>query len=202
MPPKPKFTREEVVQAALDIVAQNGMEALTSRELGAALGSSARPIFTVFSSMDELCREVRKAALRRFEEFTAVTDENMPPFKQFGMKMTRFASEQPKLFRLLHMCEMDETGSFEMIFKNLGDTADRCIQTLNEDYGFSMEDSKTIFKHTWIYTYGISVLLATKMCSFTDQQISEMLTFEFQSIIATAKSGKDEVFKPYEISRK
>ncbi|MCI7351120.1 MAG: TetR/AcrR family transcriptional regulator [Ruminococcus sp.] len=197
MPPKPKFTREEVVDAALKIVAEKGMEALTSRELGAVLGSSARPIFTVFSSMEELCKEVRNAALRRFEEFTVVTDENMPPFKQFGMKMTKFATEQPRLFRLLHMCEMDETGSFEMIFRNLGDTADRCIKTLQKDYGFSIEDSKFIFKHTWIYTYGICVLIATKMCSFTEEQISEMITFEFQSIIARAKSGNSEVFKPY-----
>ena len=197
MPPKPKFTRAEVVRAALDIVAEKGMEALTSRELGTALGSSARPIFTVFSSMEELCGEVRKAALREFENFTVITDENMPPFKQFGVKMTKFATVQPKLFRLLHMCEMDETGSFEMIFNNLGDTAEKCIRTLHEDYGFSFEDSKLIFKHCWIYTYGISVLIATKMCSFSEEQISEMLTFEFQSIIARAKSGNSNVFEPY-----
>ena len=33
MPPKPKFTREEVVSAALEIVSKNGLEALTAREL-------------------------------------------------------------------------------------------------------------------------------------------------------------------------
>ena len=49
MPPKPKFTREEIVQTALDIVSRKGVEALTAKELGDALGSSARPIFTVFA---------------------------------------------------------------------------------------------------------------------------------------------------------
>lgn len=40
MPPKPRFTREEIVAAALDIVSRQGIEALTARELGEALGSS------------------------------------------------------------------------------------------------------------------------------------------------------------------
>ena len=35
MPPKPKFTREEIVAAALELVSAKGMEALTSRDLGA-----------------------------------------------------------------------------------------------------------------------------------------------------------------------
>ena len=51
MPPKPKFTREEIVAAALDLVSERGMGALTSRDLAARLGSSPRPIFTVFKNM-------------------------------------------------------------------------------------------------------------------------------------------------------
>ena len=44
MPPKPKFTKDEIVDAALDIVSRDGVEAMTAREVGERLGSSARPI--------------------------------------------------------------------------------------------------------------------------------------------------------------
>ena len=37
MPPKPKFTREEIVAAALELVSEKGMSALTSRDLGARM---------------------------------------------------------------------------------------------------------------------------------------------------------------------
>ena len=37
MPPKPKFTREEIVQTALEVVSRKGVEALTAKELGDAL---------------------------------------------------------------------------------------------------------------------------------------------------------------------
>ena len=39
MPPKPKFTREEIVAAALDIVRERGLKGLTARDLGARLGA-------------------------------------------------------------------------------------------------------------------------------------------------------------------
>ena len=62
MPPRPKFSREEIVEAALRVVSEKGVEALTAKALGDALGSSARPIFTVFRSMKEVQDEVRAAA--------------------------------------------------------------------------------------------------------------------------------------------
>ena len=74
MPPKPKFTREEITAAALELVSEGGMEALTSRDLGARLGSSARPIFTVFQNMEDLRQAVRQAAMERFNAFS----ENLP----------------------------------------------------------------------------------------------------------------------------
>jgi len=62
MPPKPKFTREEIVASAVDLVSKKGIDYLTTRNLGEWMGSSARPIFTVFNSMDEVTRVVRKPA--------------------------------------------------------------------------------------------------------------------------------------------
>lgn len=62
MPPKAKFTRDQIIQAGLDIVRKNGMEALSARALGTELGSSARPIFTVFQNMEEVQDEVVKSA--------------------------------------------------------------------------------------------------------------------------------------------
>ena len=54
MPPRAKFSREEITDAAFAIVRAEGMQALTARSLGDALGSSARPIFTVFQNMEEV----------------------------------------------------------------------------------------------------------------------------------------------------
>ena len=62
MPPKAKFTKKEVIAAALEMVKENGIENLTARALGERLGSSARPVFTLFDGMEEIKAEVINAA--------------------------------------------------------------------------------------------------------------------------------------------
>lgn len=69
MPPKSKFTREQITQAALNIVREQGLEGLTARALGKRLGSSACPIFTVFENMEEVQQAVLEAAGACYREY-------------------------------------------------------------------------------------------------------------------------------------
>lgn len=190
MPPKPKFTKEEIVSTALKIVSERGIEALTARELGTKLGSSARPIFTVFESMEELQKEVRAAAMRRFEIFQIQGVENMPLFKQTGIRMVSFALTEPKLYQLLFMQENKNAITFDDIFGNLGATAIKCVETIESAYALSKEQSKALFEHTWIYTFGIGALCATGACVFSLERISRMLTQDFTAMLTLLK-GKE-----------
>ena len=189
MPPKPKFTRDEMVQAALELVARRGTEALTARELGAALGSSARPIFTVFRSMDELQQAVREAAMRRFEQFVRQPVPDMPVFKQVGMQMVLFGAQEPKLYQLLFMRENRSAVSFDDVFGELGDTAERCIEAVCRDYGLSPAQARVLFEHVWIYTFEVGALCATRVCRFSEEQLGRMLSTEFQAMMLLVKSG-------------
>ncbi len=45
MPPKVRFTKDEIISAALTLVREEGLPCLTARALAARLGSSAKPIF-------------------------------------------------------------------------------------------------------------------------------------------------------------
>ena len=123
MPPKPKFTKEEIVEAALALVSERGMEALTARDLGERLGSSARPIFTVFHSMEEVQQETRKAAMERFNDCIREAEGYTPLFKQVGVQMLRFAREEPRLFQLLffHDFRHDRFSSSPLICLELCD---------------------------------------------------------------------------------
>ena len=69
MPPKFKFTREEIVDAAFNIVRRGGWTALTARSIGNELGASSRPIYSFFNSMSELEEEVVKKAVDLLFQF-------------------------------------------------------------------------------------------------------------------------------------
>lgn len=188
MPPKPKYTKEQIVAAALEVVSQKGTEALTAKELGSALHTSTTPIFTVFASMAEVQEAVKKAAMSRFEGYAHKVGQDMPVFKQVGMRMILFAKEEPKLYQLVFMTQNKDAASFEDIYNHLGIVADECLATIQIDYGLSLEDAKTLFEHSWIHTYGIATLCATGMCDFTQEEISQMLTRDFTAMMMLLKS--------------
>lgn len=192
MPPKPKFTREEIVQTALEVVSQKGVDALTAKELGDALGTSARPIFTVFSSMKQVQDAVREAAMRRFESFAGQKLPDMPLFKQVGMQMVLFGAREPKLYQLLFMQENRNAVSFDDVFGELGPTAQTCIRLIQEEYAMREADARLLFENVWIYTFGVGALCATRMCQFSEEKLGQMLSTEFQAMMLLVKSGAGE----------
>lgn len=187
MPPKPKFTREEIVAAALAIVSDSGADTLTAKRLGEALGCSASPIFTVFSSMGEIQNEVRQAAMSRFEAYAHRAGGDMPAFKQVGMQMILFAREEPQLYQLIFMSANSGVTPFDDHYAYLGGVADECLSAIQADYGLSAAEAEALFEHTWIHTFGIGALCATGACSFSTEQISHMLTQDFTAMLMLLK---------------
>ena len=190
MPPKARFTKEQITKAALGIVSEKGAQALTAKELGAALGTSTTPIFTVFHSMQEVQDAVMLAAMERFEEYAHKAAHIKPVFKQVGMQMILFAKEEPKLYQLIFMSSISEAQTFDDIYAHLGSLADECLNVLQKGYDLSKADAKTLFEHVWIHTFGIGALCATGMCDFSHEQIAQMLTQDFTAMMMLMKSGK------------
>ncbi len=187
MPPKAKFTREEILEAALQIVKADGFEALTSRALGACLGSSARPIFTVFQSMEEVQQAVLEAAKALYKEYVdqGLTWEH--PFKGVGTQYILFSIQEPKLFQLLFMSEQPNTPDLSGVLPLIEESYDEILLSIQNDYGISKLFAEKVYHHLWIYTHGIATLCATKMCRFTGEEISNMITEVCTSILKNIK---------------
>ena len=190
MPPKPKFTREEVAAAALDIIKERGVDALTARELGNRLGSSARPIFTLFKSMKEVKWAARQLALKEFEAYAADFTGYTPAFKQMGMMMISYGMNKPELYKLLFMQEHQEGQSFEDTIADLGVLGEACIEVIQRDYAMTLEEAKMLFEQIWVQTFGLGALCAMKICDFTEEEIVVKLGQVFMGMVMLIKSGK------------
>lgn len=69
MAPKNKFTKEEMTEAALRVVRTKGIDCLTAKAIAGELGTSTRPVFTGFGSMDDVRRAVYAAAVRVYDGY-------------------------------------------------------------------------------------------------------------------------------------
>ena len=182
MPPKAKFTRDEIIEAALNIVRKDGISALTARTLGTSIGSSARPIFTVFQNIEEVQESVIEAARRLYSEYIDRGLLQEIPFKGVGMQYICFAENEPKLFQLLFMKEQEKIPDFSGALPMIEESYEKILLSIQNVYGWNRDLAQKLYQHLWIYTHGIATLCATKMCRFTEKQLGEMMTEVFVSL--------------------
>lgn len=108
LPPKPKFTKDEITNAALTVAREKGIGAVSAREVAVVLGTSTRPIFTYYHTMDELKKEVRLFAENIFRQYVEKGLAMEPPFLGVGVQYLQFAQDEPKLYQLLYMTRPEE----------------------------------------------------------------------------------------------
>lgn len=193
MPPKARYTREEIIQKAFEMTRKRGIEAVVARELGKELGTSSSPIFTAFKNMEEVQLEVRNLALKEFESYVSDALNYTPAFKYVGMKMIEFAIREPKLFQLVYMKEHDQSQTYEMLMGELGETVDVCVDIMQREYSLTKKEAEQLFRQVWLHTFGICALVAAKVCHFSSEEISEMLSMEFKGALMLIKSGTFKV---------
>lgn len=173
LPPKRKFSKDEIVVAAVELVRTNGAGALTARNLGKKLGTSSSPIFTMFTSMEDVQKEVLKEATVVYNNYLRnnMAQNKYPPYKASGMGYISFAKEEKELFKLLFMRDRSKEEPIdnrevikpiiEMIMKNTG---------LDEDaaYRFHME--------MWIVVHGMATMIASNYLEWNMEYMSQVLT--------------------------
>lgn len=191
MPPKAKFTREQITQAALEIVRAEGWERLTARALGKKLGSSACPIFTVFQNMQEVQQSVMEVVKAVYKGYVKRGLLETPAFKGVGTQYILFALEEPKLFQILFMSERMELPGIDSVLPLIDESYDQILASITEGYGIEEKMAEELYRHLWIYTHGIASLCATKMCRFTDSEISGLMTEVFISLLRQMKEGSN-----------
>lgn len=189
MPPKAKFSREEIIDAAIDIVREDGFDALTSRALGTKLGSSARPIFTVFQNMEEVQQEVIITAKQKYREYISKGLSQDLAFKGVGMEYILFSINEPKLFQLLFMTEQPQIPDLTGVLPLIDDSYEQILRSIQSGYEIDKSAAEILYRHLWIYTHGIATLCATNMCRFTDEEISSMIRQVCISILKSIKAG-------------
>lgn len=196
LPPKQKFTKEEIVAASLNILRREGMAAITARALGESLGSSSRPIFTVFKNMDEVITETTKAARAVYNEYIKVGLAQIPAFKGVGFEYIHFAKDEPKLFQLLFMTSKENTRNLSNVLSSLDENMSSILDSVYNSYGIkhglSKEQCHRLYQTMWIFTHGIASLLATETCDFTENEIGEMLTEVFIGLLTKQIKTNEE----------
>ena len=178
MPPKLKVTKVDIINTALQLVREHGEGAINARSIAGALGCSTQPIFSNFSSMEELEDEVKIAAYERYSAFIEkeLAGGTYPPYKSYGMAYVRFADAERELFKLLFMC--DRNG------EDMGPTADfiASVDMIKGALDVDGDIAQLIHLEMWACVHGIATMLATSYLKLDWELISTMLTDVYKGV--------------------
>lgn len=182
MPTTTKITKEMILNTAFEIAREKGFEKISNRELAKKMNCSIRPIYYQFKNVEELNKELYKKIERYFYEFLMDNMiKNVPLYKQIGINYIKFAIAENNLFKFLFMTETkDEPSAFiETDEKGF----EEVVKAIKISTKLSDKDIKSFHIKMWIFAHGIATLSATKSVKFTDEQIQDLLSQEFQALM-------------------
>lgn len=190
MPPKPKFTKEELISAALALTKEGGLEMVVARNLGKKLNTAPSTIFTHFDSVDEIRQAVIDAAREIYNGYVEEGLKMVPPMKGFAVQYIRFAMEESNLYSVLFMKRRDGFKYVDFII-NEGHY-EKIITAAEDNFSLNREQAEFVYHNLWAYAHGIAVMSATGVCKFSLEEISQMLGMACRSFLIGMRVPRDE----------
>ncbi len=179
MPRRYMFTREQILDAALALTRQRGFSALTARALGERLGSSPKPIFSQFDSMEAVQTAVRQAAEQEYSRYVQETIRSgrYPPYKASGMAYIQFALEERELFKLLFLRDRSREPNWDD-----RDSVRPILAILQEKLNITEDEAAWFHTEMWLLVHGIATAITTSYLVWKEDEVSKILTDVYSSL--------------------
>lgn len=165
MPAKKRIFKEDILDAAINVIRTSGSQALTVRSIAKKLSCSTQPIYSEFGSFDALKDELRFYAEEKYLCFTFTN------YKEFATAFLGFAKKEKELFKFLYLRKREntETPIDDINYK-------KTIELLSSNLELDSESAKALHKWMQYYCYTTGVMIATDYRDPTDEEIGKELT--------------------------
>ena len=172
MPPKVKYQKEDILNAALHITREKGIDAVTAREVAKELSVSVGPIFTWFDTMDELKAQVYELARERYKSYLERGLSGDIPFLGIWQQYLQFAREEPKLYQMLFLTKPGSASGGAMDALRL--SQDLARESIMHIYNMDERTADCFFRDLWLVSFSFATLVVTDDCPYTDEEIFDI----------------------------
>ncbi len=192
MPPKAKFQKKDIINAALNVASKQGIDAVTAREVAKELKVSVGPIFTYFDTMDQLKMEVYELVKGQYLDYIKEGIDEPIPFLGIWHQYIRFARENPELYKLLFLTKPGAAtgGAIEA----LKFSQDLARESLMRIYNLDEYMADCYFRNLWLAAFSFATLIVTGDCPYTDEEIFAVGT---EISLSVCKAYKEIPGLPY-----
>lgn len=189
MPPRTKFSKEAIIDAAFEIAKTEGIDSITVRKVADKLGSSIAPIYVNFTEVDELKQAV-VVKLHDIAQQMLRTQYSTDPFLDIGIASIKLAREYSVLFKDLIMNSNRYLPSVQPSSTNIV----KQMQESTNLSGFSEEELAGIMFKMQVFQLGLSVMDVNGMLpeNFDEEVIIRLLESAGKDFIMAARIHKKD----------
>ena len=182
MPPKVKINKKMIIDAAFDIVKNDGIEKMSARTISERLKCSTQPILYHFSSIEEIKKSVyEKADMYHSEYIMPKGTENVSPLMELGLNYISFGYEEKKLFQFLF--QTNQFSGFSL--DELIDSAELSEILHMVSMGTRCDEAraKDLFMNLFIVAHGCASLLSNNAMEYEKPKCEKILDNVFNNFM-------------------
>lgn len=189
MPPKPRITREMILDAAYAIARAQGAECINARTIAERLHCSTQPVLYWFDHVEDIRRAVYEKADEYHSEWLMSISPEQDPMIAIGLNYICFAAEEKQLFRLLFQSD----GLHGQSVTALLDLPELTpvLSILQQGAGLNAAQAKQVFKGLLLLVHGWASMLANNAMPYDEAEIVPMLRMAFYGMIGALKTEDD-----------
>jgi len=166
-----------IVDAAFQLVRDEGAEGLNARAVAQRLNCSTQPVMYNFATVEQL----RQAVYEKADEYHAqylFQMDGEDPMLALGRNYIRFAAREPRLFRFLF--QSDQFKGMDLNDLVQDPAARPLLELVANTAGISMEDGRDLFRRMFIMAHGYASLLANNAMKYDEAGCSRDLAEVFR----------------------
>ncbi|WP_207941731.1 hypothetical protein DOK78_002757 [Enterococcus sp. DIV2402] len=188
---KKTITRDQILNAAYEVVAKEGFSRFTARNIAAKMKCSTQPIYLEFKNMDELKKVLVKEIITKLSTKLLHKEVTGNKLIDLGINYIEFASEEKQLYKALYL--EGETEMAELEEYSYDYFYDGVIKG-TEYEELSNEKLVSLYTGFWIVVSGVAALTSSSIITPSREETIELLEDSFD-MMKTQNRPVDLSFK-------
>lgn len=208
-----RSVREDLLSAAVELLHAHGPDALQTRKVAGAAGTSTMALYTHFGGMRGLIAAVAEEGLRQFEAALAVpaTDDPVADLFVIGAAYRRYAIKHPHMYRLMfgstsaHGINAPAHNVFRLTvaeiaerypsFAHLVRAVRRCMVAGRISIGSADDDAAVVATAAqfWVMIHGFAMLELAGFYGEDGTAVAPVLSSMFSNLLVALGDTADQV---------
>lgn len=170
-----------IINTAILMVKKLGWDSINARSLAKELGMSTKPLYRIYSGMDEIKTDLYEAIYKIYDEFINKRIDNKNALVTLCVAYVEFAKENKNLFKCLFLSNNLNWKSIDDVLNEKWNQS--TIINLVNKHGYSFDEAKNLFMHIWTYANGLATLISTNEFTIEDKDIIKRLVKIYKELV-------------------